>query len=102
MAPAASGESPFVSPAYSSAAPRIAAAASTARMDNRRGTLAATAYPATPSTTLASGDAVPHAICAAAAAAARARKGSGHRLPNEAAGIHSKTIRSSAGPGACP
>ncbi len=47
---------PFRCPAYRSAAPKIAAAASAARIDSRRGTPAATVYPDTPSTRLTSSD----------------------------------------------
>ena len=101
-APAASGWSPYVTPAYRTAAPKIAAAARTARIDNRRGTPTATLYPATPSTRVTSSDPVPDAICAAAAALASARTGTGHRLLNAITGMHSRTAGSSLGPCACP
>ena len=100
-APGASDEGLPVIAAYRSAAPTIAAAASTARIDSRRGTSAATAYPATPSTRPTSRDGVPKDTPAAAAAVATARKGSGHRLPNEITVRLIRTAIPSPGAGVC-
>lgn len=101
MAPAASGVSPYLSPAYMNAAPKTAAPASTARIDNRRGALTATMSPATPNTRLTSSDTVPDAIWAAAAALASPKIGSGHRLANTITGMHIRIAGSSVDPRGC-
>ena len=101
--PAHDRSGPFRRSAYSSAAPKITAAASTARIDSRRGDRRQ--RPRCTQTRRAPRS--PEPTWHPSPSARRQRRwpgrgrGSGHRLPNAITGTHSRTARAGPGPCAC-